>query len=323
MREYVFEAALCAHLERATEWVVARQLGAAVAEPGARVMDVVGVVPSRPAFDRRAAWTDATVPRAVLEGAVGPGRAVPVADAFDCHPERVPEVLEAGLEAGVLETERERGRGRRLVRTTARYPEGWFARLVGVENKPELSAPGDLDRQLRLDVALGLFDEVWLATASYVTRAHLNRLPDAVGVWRFDPDADERETVREATPLDADGPGVEPLAERPGRTDVATVPAGAKARARRRVAERAYGKGWRPGSLPDCARAGTTADGRPYCGAFDRVVDPGRECGPDCPAHEPGDPPASDPRRLRDARTPWVRDPAGFASRQSGLDRFG
>jgi len=92
-----------------------------------------------------------------------------------------------------------------------------------------------------------------LATASYVTRAHLNRIPEAVGVWRFDPDTGEREVVRESTPFEPDAPGVEIREERALQTDVALVDPAAKARKRRRIAERAYGKGWRPD--PRAARA--------------------------------------------------------------------
>jgi hypothetical protein len=68
--------------------------------------------------------------------------------------------------------------------------------------------------------------------------------------------------------------------------------------------------------------ATATDDGRPRCGWFDRVVDPGRECGPDCPGHDSGPRPAVDADDLRAARTPWRRDPPGVVRRQSGLDRF-
>ena len=128
--------------------------------------------------------------------------------------------------------------------------------------------------------------------------------------------------VREPAPLPSDGPGVELLAERPLRTDVAVVSAAEKARARRRVAERASGKGWRTYDLPACAGAATTADGRPYCRQFARVVDPATDCGADCPAFEPGDPPEIDREALRADRTPWVADPVGVTRRQSRLDRF-
>ena len=316
--EFRFELALCAALE-SPDRVLARQLGAGVTIPGARVVDVCVVAPG-PGFADRAALTPDRIPAPAIESAVGPGEAVPVAEAFDLPPERASAVVDAAVDAGYLE--RERRDGRPVVRATARYPDDWIGSLTAIENKPDLGTPGDLDAQLRYDVALGLFDRIVLATASYVTRAHLNRIPDPVGVWRFDPESGEREVVRESTPVDPDAPGVEIRGERSLRTDVAFVSPAAKARKRRRMAERAYGKGWRP-DPPGCAHATTTADGRPYCDRFDRVVDPGRDCGSGCAAYDPADPPPTDHERLRDDRTAWVADPdADGPRRQSGLSRF-
>lgn len=317
--EYRFELALCAAVE-SPDRVVARQLGAAVAAPGARVVDVCLLEPG-PGFDDRAAITAETIPPAAVEAPVGPGTAVPVRDAFDANPERAAGIVDAAVETGYLE--RERRDGVDCVRATARYPDDWVGALTAVENKPDLGRPGDLEAQLRFDVALGLFDAVVLATASYVTRAHLNRIPEPVGVWRFDPETGEREVVREATPLDPAAPGVEIREEHPLRTDVALVDPAAKARKRRRIAERAYGKGWRP-DPPACARAAVTADGRPRCEHFDRVVHPGSECGEGCPAFAAGDGPDADRAALRDARSAWVADPdGGGPRRQAGLGRFG
>jgi hypothetical protein len=342
--EYAFELALCAHLERTREWVLGRQLGASAADPGARVVDVCAVVPG-PAFDRRAAITSETIPPRAVESEVGPGRAVDPADAFDCSPDHARSVADRAVEVGYFEADH-RG-SRQHVRATTRYPD-WIGGLVGIENKPDLGRPGDLERQLRRDAALGLFDRVVLATESYVTGAHLNRIPEAVGVWRFreaseasrgdgegrspsgnrpqagDGDAvgDAIEVVRESTPLDPASPGIEPLADRPLRTDVAVVSPEAKARKRRAIAERAYGKGWRPREYPACASMCPTDDGRPYCAAFGRVVDPASDCGESCPAFEAADAPTVDREALRDARTPWVAAPEGVARRQAGLDRF-
>ncbi|WP_435062095.1 DUF5787 family protein [Halobaculum sp. EA56] len=320
--EFAFELALCARLERETDWVLARQLGGAVAAPGSRVVDVVGVVPGQ-SFDERARITDRTIPPAAVEADAGVGEAVPVTEAVDARPERARAVADAAVECGFFAEER-RG-GRRYVRKATRYPDDWYDELVAIENKPDLGRPGDLRRQLRVDVSLALFDRVVLATESHVTGAHLNRLPEAVGVWRFDPEAGERETVREPGTLDSDGPGVEPLAERPGRTDVALVDPAEKARKRRRIAERAYGKGWRTYGFPGCGNCAATEDGRPRCVHFGRVVDPASECGEACPGWDPADPAADadDAAALRDERTPWVRDPPGVARRQAGLDRFG
>jgi hypothetical protein len=318
VREYAFELALCVRLEETTDWVVSRQLGGSVADPGGRIVDVVAVVPGR-AFDRRAAITADTIPPLALESDVGVGSAVRPERAFDCSPQVARRVADRAVDVGFFEAER-RG-GHRRVRRAVRYPDDWFAELVAVENKPDLGSPGALQAQLRTDVSLGLFDRVVLATESYVTRAHLNRIPEAVGVWRFDSDSGARTVVREPEPLSPSETGVEPVDSRPLRTDVAFVTADEKARVRRRVAERAYGKGWRP-EPAGCVHASVLGDGRPACEHFGRVVDPGADCGEECAAFERDDPPDVDRRALRDERTPWVADPTGVARSQSELDHF-
>ncbi|WP_255193885.1 DUF5787 family protein [Natronobeatus ordinarius] len=324
MSEFAFELELCATLEERRDGILARQLGASVANPGGRILDVICVEPG-PEFDERVAITDASIPDAAIESAVGPGRARYWKDAFDCHPEAARRATERALEIGFFEAERRNGR--EYVRQVARYPE-WFGRLVGIENKPDLGRPGDLEFQLRTDVSLALVDEAILATESYVTRAHLNRIPDEVGVWRIHRDGDgplEIDVVREPTPLPVDEPGVEPLEDHPVRTDIAVVSPAEKARARRRLAERAYGKGWRTFAFPGC-RACTPDDSSgatlPFCAWKGRVVDAGAECGPDCDGYEPGDSPDVDLEAERDRQTLWVADPAGKKRRQSGLDRF-
>ncbi|WP_433626323.1 DUF5787 family protein [Halomicrococcus sp. NG-SE-24] len=318
MREYPFELALCAHLEATTDRVVARQIGAGVHAPGNRVLDVVCVEPG-PEFEERAALTSETIPPLAVESEAGVGRARPWRDAVGASADHARRVVDRAVEVGFFE--RERQRGREYVRQVARYPD-WVGRLVGVENKPDLGDPGDLETQLRKDVSLALVDEIVLATESYVTRAHCNRLPDEVGIWRFDPETGEREVVREAEPLATDEAGVELLDVHPGRTDVRVAGADAKARRRRRMAERAYGKGWRPDALPACAEAAARDGGLPHCRWKGTVVDP-RECGPACPGHDPADPPEFDADAERDDRSPWVADPEGRARRQAGLDRFG
>jgi len=327
VREYGFELRLCARLEREAAWLVSRQLGASL--HGKRVVDVVQVEPG-PEFDARAAITAETIPDRAIAADVGPGRARHWRAAFGVQPAHSEEhpahdraAMERAVEVGFLE--RERRAGRTYVRQAARYPD-WFGRLRGIENKPDLDDPGDLALQLRRDVSLAALDEVVLATASHVTGAHLNRIPDAVGVWRVDPDTGERTVVREPTPLDADGPGLEVIAEHPGRTEVRPVTADGKALVRRRLAERAYGKGWRTWDLPGCgnceAGACAGAEGLPHCTHHDRLVHPAADCGPDCPGYEPADPPAVDPDAERDRRTAWEVDPEGRARRQAGLDRF-
>ncbi len=317
--EFGFELALCAHLEAETDAVIARQLGGAVAEPGSRIVDVCLLKPG-PAFDRRTAITAETIPLEAIESDVGTGAAVRPRTAFECHPDRARSVTDRAIDIGFFEAER-RG-GRRYVRQATRYPERWFDGLVAIENKPDLGRPGDLERQLRLDVSLALFEQVILATESYVTRAHLNRLPPEVGVWRFDTDARELTVIREPEALPVEESGVEPIAYNALSTDIETVTPDAKRRKRLRIAERAYGKGWRTYDMPACEHAEATAAGLPYCAAYDRLVDPATDCGPDCPRHESAGPPAIDLAALRDDRSPWVGDPDGVVKRQAGLDRF-
>ncbi|MBV0925517.1 hypothetical protein KTS45_15025 [Halomicroarcula limicola] len=316
MREFGFELVLCAALEREGH-LVSRQLGGGVR--GRRVLDTVLVHPSDE-FERRAAITPERIPAAAIEADVGPGRARYWKDAFDDHSEWTEEAVELAVERGFFE--RERRGGRAYVRQTARYPD-WVAGITAIENKPDLDRPGDLKTQLRTDVSLALADRVVLATADYVTRAHLNRIPEEVGVWRFDPETGDREVVREATDLPTDEPGVELLDQRPLRTDVRVVSAAEKARARRRLAERAYGKGWRNFDYPSCTNCSPDADGIPHCTWKGRPVRASEECGPDCGGHEEADAPTIDGEALRAERTPWDSDPDGRRRRQSGLDRFG
>ncbi|MFB6121284.1 MAG: DUF5787 family protein [Halobacteriaceae archaeon] len=319
MREAAFELRLCAHLER-RDGVVARQLGASVGG-GHRVMDVVRVTPG-PEFGKRVALSADTIPPAAVaaDASVAEWRAV--TDAFDLSPSHARAVAERAAEAGFFETTVRDGTMQ--VRRAARYPD-WAGSLVGVENKPDLGTPGDLATQLRKDVSLGLFDRVILATESYVTGAHLHRIPEAVGVWRVDFDAEDPiDVVREPSPLTPDTPGIQVVERHANRTEIRVAHAEAKARQRRRVAERAYGKGWRPAAFPDCARVAPTVEAEtplPDCDFEGRVVAPGADCGPDCPGHEAAPAPAYDPEAERERRTAWRAD-AGQAREQSGLDRF-
>ncbi|MGM0605244.1 MAG: DUF5787 family protein [Halobacteriota archaeon] len=317
--EFGFELSLCSHLEATTDWIIARQLGAAVARPGSRIIDVCCVVPGD-GFDDRRQITSEAIPIAAIESDVGTGDAVYWREGFDCHPDRAREATDRAVEIGFFEIER-RG-GREYVRQAARYPK-WHDRLLGIENKPDLGSPGELVRQLRLDVSLALFDEVILATESYVTRAHLNRIPESVGVWRFDPETGDRTVVREPTSLPIDRPGIEPIEYRSLSTRLEAVTAEEKRRKRIQLAERAYGKGWRTYDFPPCAECEATTTGLPRCRHYDRLVDPATGCGPTCPGFDRADPPTVDTDAIRSAQSPWIRDPDGVSRRQAGLDRFG
>lgn len=316
MREYGFELQLCAALED-EERLVARQLGAHV--HGRRVMDVVLLDPG-PNFADRVAITSETIPPRAIESAAGPGRATAIREAFDCHPETARETVERAVEADFFE--RTRREGQPAVRQTARYPADWYDRLVGIECKPDLQRPGALETQVLTDVRLGLLDAVVLATASHVTGAHLNRLPDAVGVWEFDPATGERTVVREPSLLPTTESGVEIIERTPARTDVRTATAAEKARHRRRIAERVYGKGWRPREVPACARAEPDADGIAHCPWKGRIVRPATDCGEDCDGYEPADPAAHPREDRRASQSAWEPDPPGRRRTQAGLDRF-
>jgi hypothetical protein len=319
VREYAFELAMCAALEAESDGILARQLGTR-----SRVVDVVEVTPG-PAFADRQSITAETIPPVAIESDVGAGRARYWKDAVDGGSDRVEEAIERAIERGFFEAERRNGR--RYVRQTTRYPD-WFDGLRAFENKPDLGRPGDLRLQLRKDCSLALFDEVVLVTGSYVTGAHLNRLPEAVGVWRFDADSGEFEVVRPAERLPTDESGIAVRDREPTRVDIEVVTAAEKRRLRRAVAERAYGKGWRPAELPGCERADAAGppfrpdDALPYCAWKERLVEPPRECGPSCEGYEPAAPPEAAPRAERDRRSPWTADPDGTDRRQSGLDRF-
>jgi len=312
VREFDFELAVSAGLESDGR-LVARQLAGGV--HGSRVMDTIVVRPG-PAFDERRRLTSETIPPRLLEADIGPGTAKRPQNVLG-RSSFARGAIEAGIDCGYLS--RERRGGQEYVRATTRYPEQWFAGLVGVENKPDLDRPGDLELQLRKDVSLGLFDEVWLATASHVTGAHLNRIPDAVGVWRVDPETGDRTTVREPEPLDPNAGGIEVLETHPGRTEVRPVRADEIRRYRRRVAERAYGKGWRV-PFPDCPhveeRSIAGIDGLAYCTRQERFVRPADAC------EIEGSGPTVDPETRRAAQSPWVREPAGTTDRQVGLDRY-
>ncbi|MFW5964466.1 MAG: DUF5787 family protein [Natronomonas sp.] len=319
MREYPFELAVCAAVEAESDGLIARQLGTHT-----RIVDAVEIRPG-PEFDDRIGITAESIPPLAIESDVGAGRARYWKDAIDAAPDRARGAVDRAIEIGFFEAERRNGR--RYVRQTTRYPD-WVGGLRAFENKPDLGRPGDLELQLRKDVSLALFDEVVLVTESYVTGAHLNRIPESVGVWRFDTETGDIEVVREATPLSTDEPGIAVLGESPARVDIDPVSSEEKRRLRRRVAERAYGKGWRPETLPACSQADAggppfrSGDALPYCEWKGRLVDPARECGTDCGGYDPADPPEADIEAVRECNTPWTANPAGADRKQTGLDRF-
>lgn len=323
VREYEFELRLCAHLENVTETIVARQLGGGATDSGGRILDVVLVEPG-PEFDRRAAITPESIPPRAIESDVGPGRWRRWPGESDMRLETASRVLEQSVQVGFFAHERRRGAD--WVRQVTRYPD-WFGEITAIENKPALKSPGELREQLRHDVSLGLVDRVVLATESHVTRAHLNRIPEEVGVWRVGfPDGEPSiDVYRESQALDPTGWGLEVRGSEPTRTRVHSVSPGAKGRARVRIAELAYGKGWRP-AFPSCAEADaisvTGTRSLPWCAWKGRVVDPAG-CGSACPGHDPAEPVTIDGEAERDRRTPWRACSPGMRRTQAGLSDFG
>lgn len=323
MREFGFELQLCAHLE-ATGDLVSRQLGGGVHAPSGRILDVVAITPG-PRFAERAAITPYRIPDAAIRADVGPGRAKYWKDAFrplGLSARHAKAVVERAVEIGFFE--RDRRNGRDYIRQVTRYPDDWFGRIRAIENKPDLDRTGALQSQLRRDVTLGLADEIVLATASYVSRAHVNRLPSAVGVWRFRNGG--LEVIREATRLCVEEHGIEITDEHPGATSIKVIDTEEKAQRRRHLAETAYGKGWRTYEFPPCTHGNAiTAQGQarmPYCTYHDRIVNPTAECGTSCPGFRRAAPPAVDSVRDRDMGSVWIADPPGHARRQTRLTRF-
>ncbi|MFB6135655.1 MAG: DUF5787 family protein [Halobacteriaceae archaeon] len=216
----------------------------------------------------------------------------------------VREAVHRAAERGVVETRRD---GNRIeLRRKWAYPD-WVRRVVAVENKPDLdaSAAAALAEQAERDVALGLADEVWVATEATGERVEpivLEDLPDAAGVLAFDFDAVDPATVLwHPRGLDPDRPGTR-VVERPagGPRDLSAarfeyVDPGEKAATRRELAERAYGRGWRSyvdTMRSDCAsfhlrraRAGYA----PWCAAKEREQT-AAECSGSCPAFAPEQP---------------------------------
>lgn len=318
MDEFAFELSLCTTLEASTDAIVARQIGVGGRHDSGRVLDIVLIEPG-PAFDTRVALTPHAVPELLLESDIGAGTfrdwRRELGDGIAAE-----RAIDIGLDIGVLE--RDHRRGREMVKFVDRYPDDWFDRIVAIENKPDLSNPGDLYHQLQFDTSLGVVDEVVLATASHVTRAHRHRLPETVGIWRFDPTAQERSVLKPASQLPTTDHGIEIRDRHTGRIDITPIDPETKAASRRRLAERAFGKGWRTYALPGCAnldRDRAAVDGIPRCEAFDRIVDPAIDCGSHCPDHAPIPPPAIDLTELRDERSPWNATPPTRRSRQSTL----
>jgi hypothetical protein len=312
VKEFGFELRVCAWADR--NWppgtqrdgatLVARQLGTR-----RRRWDTVVVGTSEAALEARAPFGEERLDSDLLHVA----RHAPASWAFyrDALPEPgypwryVREAVHRAADRGFVETRRD---GNRIeLRRRYRYPE-WVDRIVAIENKPDLDAAAArvLAEQLEHDVAMGLADEVWLATRATgeeIEPALLEAMPVEVGIlavsardgeWRAEP-------VWNPRSLAVSDPGTRIL-ERPdggvhdhsaARFEYADPEW--KADKRLEIAERAYERGWRSyvdTMRPDC-RGFELRDPSgpfPWC-ASKRHEQTAAECGSGCPEFEP-EPPA-------------------------------
>jgi hypothetical protein len=180
-------------------------------------------------------------------------------------------------------------------------------RIVAIENKPDLdaSAAGALADQLQRDVALGLADEVWLATESAgggVEPALLTEMPVEAGILAFDTDTGAASVEWLPQSLDSDGTGTR-ITSRPSGSaydqsaaEFEYVDADWKRAKRLEIAERAYERGWRAYAdtmRPDCRHFDLRRSEHgyvPHCRAKGREQT-AAECAGSCPDYEP-EPPA-------------------------------
>jgi hypothetical protein len=219
----------------------------------------------------------------------------------------VREAVHRAADRGLIDR---RSSGNRIeLRRRQRYPE-WVERIVAIENKPDLdaSAARNLAAQLQQDVALGLADEVWVATAATsagVEPVLLEDIPVEAGVLAVEPDhrgATAATVQWQPRTLPVGEPGTRIL-DRPdgGAYDASAcrfeyVAPDWKAAKRREIAERAYERGWRSyvdSMRPDCRYFELRAEpgvARPGCRAKGRTQT-ASECKGSCPEFEP-EPPA-------------------------------
>ncbi|MFC7071935.1 DUF5787 family protein [Halovenus rubra] len=219
----------------------------------------------------------------------------------------VREAVHRAADRGVVDR-RQGSNGRIELRRKWHYPS-WVTRIVAIENKPDLnaSAARALAPQLERDVALGLADEVWVATRRTdgpVEPVLLEDVPVDAGILTVE-EGNRGSGVAEVAWQPRSLAPVEPgtrIIERPDggefddsacRFEVAD--ADWKANKRLEIAERAYERGWRSyadSMRPDCRYfelAPKEAVARPACTAKDSHQTQ-RECSRSCPQFEPEPP---------------------------------
>jgi len=312
VKEFGFELRVCAWAER--RWppdrdddpvaLVARQLGTR-----RRRWDTVVVETTRESLEARAPFGEERLDSDLLHVARNaPGSWAYYRDALP-HPgypwRYVREAVHTAADRGFVET---RKRDNRIeLRRRYRYPD-WVDRVIAIENKPDLDAAAAraLSDQLEHDVALGLADEVWLATQATgadVEPALLEATPVEVGILAVSegPNGWRADVVWNPRTNDVTAPGTRIL----DRPDGGAADASAarfeyadpdwKHDKRLEIAERAYERGWRSYAetmRPDCRhfRLRDPAGPFPWCAAKDREQT-AAECTQGCREFEP-EPPA-------------------------------
>jgi len=312
VKEFGFELRVCAWAERnwppgvagGTAPVVARQLGTA-----RRRWDTIVIEPTADGLTQRAPFGETRLGSDLLSLV----RHAPTSWTYyrECLPDPgypwryVREAIHEADDRGIIETRRD---GNRIeIRRRYRYP-AWVDRVVAIENKPDLNAAAArrLGEQLEHDVALGLADEVWLATAASdggIEPALLEAMPVEVGILAVSTGSGSYscEPVWQPRTLTVTDPGTRILGRPSGGSEDASAARFEyadpewKRRKRLEIAERAYERGWRSyaGTMrPDCRYF----DLEDPSGPFPRCAAKGRpqtaaECSGSCPSFEP-EPPA-------------------------------
>ncbi len=313
MKEFGFELRVCAWAERNwplgfdrrsddTVTLIARQLGTKH-----RRWDTVIIETTQDGLRRREPFGDDRLDSDLLHIAAN------APSSWEYYREALPDpgypwryVREAIHRAADREFIETRRSGNRIeIRRRYRYPD-WIDRIIAVENKPDLdrSAARQLAAQLEYDIAIGLADEVWLATAESndeIEAALLEEIPVEAGIlavsegsetWRADPIWHPRQ-------LGVDEYGTRIL-ERPDTNSGASAARFEyadpdwKRTKRLEIAERAYERGWRSYAdtmRPDCRHfeLRDPAGPFPWCGAKGRPQT-AAECSGRCGSFEPEPP---------------------------------
>ncbi len=312
MKEFGFELRVCTwaedHWPPATDTapavLVARQLGTRT-----RRWDTVIIETTQTGLERRAPFGSTRLDSDLLHVA----HHAPVSwtyyrDALP-HPgypwRYVRDAVHRAADRGFIETRRD---GNRIeIRRRYQYPS-WVNRIIAIENKPDLDATAArvLGEQLEHDVALGLADEVWLATHATdesIEPALLEAMPVEAGILAFSQPttAGDAAVLWNARSLAVDDQGTR-IKERPtgGAHDASAarfdyVSPQWKQEKRYEIAERAYERGWRSYAetmRPDCRhfRLHDPTGPFPWCTAKQRAQT-AAECSGNCSEFEP-EPPA-------------------------------